>query len=187
MAETEKKTENLEQEIPADTKMTAEEAEAEVELSFPVQMNASLLYDYLIHHAYTGSSGILGTCFGILGLIVYAKTHFILYLILGIVLILYLPVNLRYRASLQMLQPVMKQPLQYEFSEKGYTVSQGDVRQSVSWEQCTRAVSTSLSIVIYTGKNNASVFPRKQLGGQLTELLAVIAKYMDPKKVKIRY
>ena len=81
----------------------------------------------------------------------------------------------------------MKQPLQYEFSEKGYTVSQGDVRQSVSWEQCTRAVSTSLSIVIYTGKNNASVFPRKQLGGQLTELLAVIAKYMDPKKVKIRY
>ena len=85
MAETEKKTENSEQEIPADTKMTAEEAEAEVELSFPVQMNASLLYDYLIHHAYTGSSGILGTCFGILGLIAYAKTHFILYLILFLV------------------------------------------------------------------------------------------------------
>ncbi|MBR6158592.1 MAG: YcxB family protein [Lachnospiraceae bacterium] len=190
MAETEIKKdtmENVEETGETMQEQAEQEPEAEVELSFPVQMSASLLYDYLIHHAYTGSSGILGTCFGILGLIAYAKTHFILYLILGIVLILYLPVNLRYRASLQMLQPVMKQPLNYEFSEKGFTVSQGETRQSVRWEQCTKAVSTSLSIVVYTGKNNASVFPRKQLGGQLTDLLAVIAKYMDPKKVKIRY
>lgn len=190
MAETEIKKdtmENVEETGEIMQEQAEQEPEAEVELSFPVQMSASLLYDYLIHHAYTGSSGILGTCFGILGLIAYAKTHFILYLILGIVLILYLPVNLRYRASLQMLQPVMKQPLNYEFSETGFTVSQGETRQSVRWEQCTKAVSTSLSIVVYTGKNNASVFPRKQLGGQLTDLLAVIAKYMDPKKVKIRY
>ncbi len=160
---------------------------AEPELTFDVQMNTGVLYDYLIHHAYTGSSGILGTCFGILGLIMYANSHYLLYLILGIVVILYTPVTLRYRAGLQMLQPVMKKPLTFAFSEQGYTVSQGDVTQSVSWEQCTKAVSTSLSIVIYTGKNNASIFPRKQLGGQLTDLLAVIAKYMDPKKVKIRY
>ncbi|MBP3296844.1 MAG: YcxB family protein [Lachnospiraceae bacterium] len=190
MAETEIKKDSFENgEEPVETLQEQAEQgpEAEAELSFPVQMNASVLYDYLIHHAYTGSSGILGTCFGVLGLLAYAKTHFLLYLILGIVLILYLPVTLRYRAGLQMLQPVMKQPLNYEFSETGFTVSQGETRQSVSWEQCTKAVSTSLSIVIYTGKNNASVFPRKQLGGQLTELLAVIARYMDPKNVKIRY
>lgn len=187
MAETEKKTETSEMENETEVSTQEQEGETEVELSFPVQMNASLLYDYLLHHAYTGSSGILGTCFGLLGLIAYAKTHFILYLILGIILILYLPVTLRYRAGLQMLQPVMKQPLNYEFTEQGFTVSQGEVKQSVRWEQCTKAVSTSLSIVVYTGKNNASVFPRKQLGGQLTDLLAVIARYMDPKKVKIRY
>ncbi|MBR1471370.1 MAG: YcxB family protein [Lachnospiraceae bacterium] len=159
----------------------------EAELRCSVQMDAHVLYDYLLHHAYSGASGILGSCFGVAGLLMFARTHYPLYLVLGILLIIYLPVNLRYRAGVQMLSPVMKKPLEFAFSAAGYTVSQEGVTQSVSWEQCTKAVSTGKSIVIYTGKNNASIFPRQQLGGQLTELLAIIGKYMDPKKVKIRY
>lgn len=157
-------------------------------VSFDVTMDSKILYDYMINHAYTGSSGILGTCFGVLGILFFLKTNYVLYLIIGAVLILYLPINLRYRAALQM-QNVesFKKPLHYNVDENGITVSQDDTTQQVAWEQCTKAVSTKQSIVVYTGKANASIFPRKQLEDCLPALIAVIAENMEPGKVKIRF
>jgi len=175
---------------------TAEETAAEAvvepareaELSVTVRMTAGVLYDYMIRHAYTSASGILGTCFGVLGLLVYAKSGGFLYLIMGIVLILYLPVVLAKNAAVQMkLNPVYKEPLHYEFDSEGVHVSQGESAQSLTWEQCTKAVSTGKSILLYTGKNNASIFPRKDLGEDASALIAILAKYLDPKKMKIRF
>ncbi len=181
----EKSTEEIEV-----TKQQNEEAMSETSrsLSFDISMSSKILYDYMVNHAYSGSSGILGTCFGFLGIIFYAKTGYILYLIIGVVLLFYLPVNLRYRAALQM-QNVesFKKPLHYEVDENGITVSQGEVTETVGWEQCTKAVSTKLSIVVYTGKANATIFPRKQLEDKLPVLIATIAENMEPQKVKIRF
>lgn len=163
-------------------------APAESELRVTVQMTAGVLYDYMIRHAYTGAAGILGTCFGFLGLLVFARTGGFLYLIMGIVLILYLPVVLAKNAAVQMkLNPVYKKPLVYDFDADGVHVTQGETSQSLAWEQCTKAVSTGKSILLYTGKNNASIFPRKDLGEDATALIAILAKYMDPKKMKIRF
>ena len=44
-------------------------------VSFDVTMDSKILYDYMINHAYTGSSGILGTCFGVLGILFFLKTN----------------------------------------------------------------------------------------------------------------
>lgn len=158
------------------------------EVQFSVKMNAWILYDYLLNHEYSSASGIIGTCFGFLGVILYAKTQYPIYLIFGLILIFYLPVNLRYRAGLQMqATKVFKKPLNYLINQDGITVTQDDISESVTWEQCVKAVSTRKSIIVYTGKKNATIFPRKDLGDQLPALIATLAENMEPSKVKIRY
>lgn len=161
------------------------------EITLSVNMNANVLYDYLVYHAYSTASGILGTCFGALGVLAFLAqpgVDRVMYLILGVVLILYVPVSLKLR-SMQLMQftEAYKKPLDYVLNSEGITVSQGEVSQTIEWDKCVKAVSTRQSIVLYTGKNNASIFPRKQLGDKLPALVAVFAENMDPKKVRIRY
>lgn len=170
---------------PAEEKDTVEKNK---EVTLDVHMNAGVLYDYMLNHAYSGAAGILGTCFGFLGIVAFARTHFPLYLIMGILLIFYLPVHLRYRAAVQMqTTEAFKKPLHYVVDENGISVSQGEQTERVTWEQCLKAVSTRKSIVIYTGKQNATIFPRADLGEYTAALIAVIAENMEPKRVKIRY
>ena len=164
------------------------ETENENSIEFDVTMSSGILYDYLISHAYTGGAGLLGTCFGAVGIVMFAATNYVLYLIFGLVLILYLPIKLK-MTSLQLMQmnETYKKPLHYRLDENGITVSQGEETQTASWDSVLKAVSTKQSIVVYTGKHNASVFPRKQLGDNLPMMLSVMAAYIDPKKMRIRY
>lgn len=152
-----------------------------------VHINTSALYDYFLRHVYTTFSGMLGTVIGILMLTFYfVKGVSIIYLICGIIIILYLPWSLYLTARRQALQETFKNPLHYAFYENGVEVSQGEVRQRQSWEDMLKAVSTSKSIILYTGKNSASIFPRKDLGDNAMGLIRIISTHMDPKKVKIK-
>lgn len=158
------------------------------EITFQVSMNTKILYDYLINHEYTSSSGILGTCFGALGILFFVRTSYPLYLIIGLMLIFYLPFNLWKQAARMMTtNPAYKMPLNYKLNSDGITVSQGEVSETAGWDACTKAVSTKTSIVLYTGKKNAFVFPRNQLVDKLSPTIAIIAENMEPKKVKIRF
>ena len=159
-------------------------------IEFDVVMDKHILYDFMINHAYTGSAGIIGTSFGALGILLFLSSSCqnYIYLIFGLIMIFYLPVNLKFQCSKQMtLNPVYKKPIHYILDSNGITVSQDDNSQTVAWDKCTKAVSTKQSIAVYTGKNNASIFSRKQLGDKLPSMLAVLSEYMDPKKIKIRY
>ena len=162
--------------------------EGEIELEFDVNMSSGILYDYLLRHSYSSAVGLLGSCFGAFGIIMFAMSMSWLYLIMGLIVLLYLPVTLFKRSKIVMLtNPSFKKPLHYRFYEKGFTVSQDDAKSVMEWGGCTKAVSTKKSIIIYTGKNNASIFPREQIPGGAADLISLIAKHMEPKKVKIRY
>ena len=164
------------------------EEEEEAVLEFDVMMSSGVLYDYLLRHSYSSAVGLLGSCFGAFGIIMFFCYGGWLYLIMGIIVLVYLPVTLFKRSKMVMLtNPAYKQPLKYRFTEKGYTVSQEEARSSVEWSGCRKAISTKKSIIIYTGKNNASIFPREQIPGGASALIGVIARYMEPKRIKIRY
>lgn len=185
------------QESPEETVLTEEqteevkdaggEPEGEPLYEVDIQINTSALYDYFLRHVYTSFSGMLGTVIGIFMLMLYfVKESSVIYLICGIVIILYLPWSLYLTAKKQALQETFKNPLHYAFYENGVQVSQGDIKQMQKWEDMLKAVSTTRSIIIYTGKNSASIFPRKDLGGDAMGLIQIISTHMDPKKVKIK-
>ena len=138
-----------------------------------VHMNTSVLYDYMLRHTYTSPGGLIATI--------------ILYLIAGIVIILYLPWNLYLSAKRQALtNEAFKKPLHYIFTKEGIYVSQGDQVEMQHWENMHQAVATGKSIIIYTSKVNASIFPRADLAENTVTVIELICRYMDPKKVKIR-
>ena len=74
-----------------------------MELEFDVKITAGDLYDYLLHHTYSGFSGMLGTVVGALFIVLFAATKYPIYLIAGIIMIAYLPYTLFIRANKQAL------------------------------------------------------------------------------------
>lgn len=156
-------------------------------LEFDVKIDSGVLYDYMLHHTYSGAAGILGSAAGALGVVAFFMNGYPLYLILGAVILIYQPVSLFLRAKKQALSPVFKEPLHYTMTEEGVAVSQGETEQFQKWEDMYKAVSTGRSLILYTGKINASIFPRKDLGEKQVDVIAMISKHMPPKKVQIRF
>ncbi len=153
-----------------------------------IKIEAKDLYDYMMAHTYNTPSGIIGSCFGGLMVVIGVMTKMWLYVILGMVLLLYLPWNLKIKSKQQaLMNPAFKEPLHYVLNENGITVSQGEETQSQEWENMYKATSTARSIIVYTTKVNATIFPRSQVGEQLPALIEIISTHMPPNKVKIRF
>lgn len=158
------------------------------EIHLDIQIKSSDLYDYMLRHSYHSAQGLLGSCIGALAILMFLNNHQPIYCIMGVIILLYLPWNLFIKSKQQAINnPAFKKPLHYVLNDEGISVSQGEVTECQKWENMYRAVSTSKSIIVYTNRVNACIFPRRELGDQVTEVIACIAAHMDPKKVNIRY
>lgn len=157
-------------------------------LELDVKIESGDLYDYMMAHSYNGASGILGNCFGGLMVVAGALSKQWIFLIAGMVLLLYLPWTLFLKSKQQVLRnPAFQKTLHYVLDENGITVSQGEESQSQAWENMHKAISTSKSIIVYTSPVNATILPRRALGQDLSKCIEMISTHMPPKKVKIRY
>ncbi len=157
-------------------------------IEFDVKVTAGVLYDYLLYHTYTSLSGMLGTLVGVFLIMAFLSTKYVIYLIAGVVLIAYLPGALFLRAMQQVQNtPAFKKPLHYKMTDEGISVSQGENEENQSWDNCVRAVSTGRSIILYTSRTAASIFPKRDLGDKKEALIQMISTHMPPKKVKIRF
>lgn len=160
-------------------------------MDFEVKMTSGLLYDYMLRQAYTGFSGWLGVLSGILIISLYfIEGRFsgnLLTVAAGLVIILYTPWSLFTRSKKQMLlNPAFKKPLHYTVNEEGIRILQGEQTDQAVWEQIYKVVSTGKSIIVYTSRYNAWIFPRKDLGEQTDKLIGMIKAHMPPARVKIR-
>ena len=82
-----------------------------MEVSFDVKITPGVLYDYLLYHTYTGTTGLLGTIAGALLVAAYFMAGSMLYLIFGVVVLVYLPWTLFIRSKKQYLaNPAFKEP-----------------------------------------------------------------------------
>lgn len=152
-----------------------------------VHMNTAVLYDYMLRHVYTSLTGPIATVIGGMLLLFFLNGAGVLYLLAGIVVIAYLPWNLFLNAKRQTLtNEDFKKPLHYSFTGDGVYVSQGESLEMQKWEQMYKAVSTGKSVILYTSKASAAIFPRKDLGNDATTLLEILCTHMDSKKIKFK-
>ena len=158
-----------------------------MEVEFDVKMEAGILYDYMMHHTFSSFIGMMGTVVGALLLIVFFAERQVLFLIAAVVVLAYQPWSLFLRSRQQMVNnPAFKKPLHYKLTEDGIEVSQDGAVDSQKWEDMYKAVSTGTSIIVYTSRINACIFPKKDMGESKYKVIEMISTHMPPKKVKIR-
>lgn len=158
-----------------------------MEVEFDVKITPGALYDYLLSHTYHSLSGLAGTLVGALMIVIFFMNMKPVFLIAGIVVIAYLPWTLFIRSRQQYLSnAAFKEPLHYRLTDDGIEVSQGDTVQMQAWGDMYKAISTSGSILVYTNKINACIFPKKDLGDKRPAVIQAISTHMEPGKVKIR-
>ena len=120
-------------------------------------------------------------------LVYYFSQGGVIFLLAGAVILLYLPWTLFIRSKQQMVNtPAFKEPLHYRLTEEGVEVSQGGEVQMQKWEDMHKAVSTQRSLILYTSKVSASIFPKQDLGELAPQVIQMISTHMPPAKVKIR-
>lgn len=158
-----------------------------MELEFDVKIEQNILYDYMLHHTYSGFSGVLGTVVGALICVAGVWRGGAIYLVAGLVILIYNPVSLFFRSAKQMKNtPAFAKPLHYKMTEEGMFVSQDGAEEFQEWASMYKATSSSQSIILYTTPFRASIFPRKDLKENQTAVIEIISKHMPPAKVKIK-
>lgn len=158
-----------------------------MEMEFDVKITGGILYDFLMYHNYSKISNLIANIVGALVLIGGIVNSHVMFIICGAILLLYMPISLFMKAKQQQLaSPAFKKPLHYKLSEEGVFVSQDGQEEMQKWDDMYKAVSTPKSIILYTTRVNACIFPRKDLGSDVPKLMEIISTNMDPKKVKIR-
>ena len=70
-----------------------------MELEFDVKINTSVLYDYMLYHTYTSFSGLFGSVVGALLIVAYGLNSNLYFLAAGLVVLLYIPWTLFFRAK----------------------------------------------------------------------------------------
>lgn len=158
-----------------------------MEMSLDVKIKATDLYDYMLYHQYTSASGLIGNCVGALMIITFMMNGQWIFLLIGVIILLYLPWTLFVKSGQQALNnPAFKEVLKYTLNEEGLAITLGEETQMQKWEDMHKAVSTARSIIVYTSPINATIIPKRCMEGSKMQVIKIISTQMPPKKVKIR-
>ena len=159
-----------------------------MEARFDVQMTTFKLYDFNLQHSYKKPVSIIATAIGAIFLLLFINYLKWYYIAAAVLLIFYLPVSLL-RSSFMKVQFIdyFKEPVSYVVNDIGITVRAQGEEQTVEWKDCVKACNTRQSYFVYTGKNSAFIFPKKDMGDKTADVLKLISTHIDPSKVKIRF
>jgi len=152
-----------------------------------VKIGKADLYDYNLKYTYSKFINILAEIVGFVAVVygIYGGNYPLA--IIGLLVVVYLPVTLWIRsAQVAALSPAFKNPLHYRLDDEGLTVSQGENEETISWGDCVKAVSTSRSVLVFTSRTGATIFPRNQLGDKMPLIIQCISQNMSSDKVNIK-
>ena len=157
-----------------------------------VEMKEEYLYDFMVRHNYTSIGGIFGVLVGILGIILgvlnFQKGDIgmtVLWLFFAVYFLVVTPFSFKKKAKIQMNTPRFETPLDCEFTQEGIVVRQGEEEEMTSWEFIRKAIRTKYSLILYSGRMRAFIFPKECIGGQYEAVVNMIREKMPEKKVKI--
>ena len=145
-----------------------------MKLEFDVKVTEKDLYSFNIEQAYKGSQGVISLLFAVLlaAAAVLKRTkrqyreYVVLYIIVGILVLLYVPFSLKGRVKMIMkTNEVFSKPLHFEIDEKNIKVKAGARRwRSFRWSRCTDSWQMIRGYFIFSNRKNAYILSKEQLG-----------------------
>lgn len=163
-------------------------------IEFDIKITERDMYRFNMHHAYTGFQGIFATIVGIAVLIVAFVTagdvetlYTVLYVVLGIVFLVYTPFSLWLRSKRQFLvSPVLKETLHYSLDDAGIHVSVGGETADLEWKMVYKMISTRSNLLIYSTRVHAYVIPLSQLGDQYGAVKELAERKLEKYRLKMK-
>ncbi len=161
---------------------------------FDVKMTKRILYDFLMTHTYRSFAGWFSIIIGLAGIVLTvssvgkAETMMtVVYGLFSVYFLLYQPLALYAKAAKQIkMNPMYRELLHYEVSDKGILSSQNDQQVLIPWENILKVTESKYSFLLYTGKISSFVLPRESMGTQITVVEGLIRKHVASGKVKIK-
>lgn len=161
---------------------------------FDIKITLEDMYRFHLYHTYGGIHGIMSVVIAILVFCIAGKTYgsvetmyTVLYVFLGVLFLIYMPVSLYLRAKRQILtSEVFKEPLHFTVTEEKIISSQKEQSAELLWEQVYKVVETKSSILVYSSRINAFVLPKSQIGDQCEILRQIMMQKLPKYRIKLK-
>lgn len=160
---------------------------------FEVTITDKDMYRFNIYHAYHGFQGVIATLAGIWVLVMAGLTYgkvetvyTVLYIVLGIVFLVYVPGSLYLRSKQQVLSSdELKHALHYKIDDEGVHVSQGERTADLPWKQIYKMVSNKNQILIYSSRVNAYIIPKEAVGEVYQTIVGLAVNHLEGFRLKL--
>ncbi|MCR5602916.1 MAG: YcxB family protein [Lachnospiraceae bacterium] len=158
-----------------------------MKLEFDVKMTTPVMYDYMMYHTVTGVQFWLVVAIGIMLTCMFAYSHNPLHMIFAIAVIAYLPVERLFQAKKQVtLNPVFKENLHYTLDDEKMSIDVLEEHMDAKWDSVVKVRSTKKSLILYTNRVTATIFPRESLGDDYEKAVELIRKGVPADRVRIK-
>ncbi len=163
-------------------------------IEFDITLEPKDMYRFNMYQMYTGFHGIFSIVIGVAlfaaAIGTYGKvtvSYTALYVIFGILFLVYMPVTLWMRSKHSIAaSPVLAHALHYTLDEEGVHVSQGEENALLPWKQIYKMISTKSNVLIYSSRTVAYVIPRAQLGDSYGEVAELAQRKLEKYRVKMK-
>lgn len=162
-------------------------------VTFQVLITGKDMFDYNVYHNYRHFQGIISLLLGIVMLAVSVMairaegniSYILITGFLGLFFTVITPVRIYFKSIQQVkLTPSFQKTIQYTISTEKLLIEQDDAKAVLPMEDVVKAVDTGNSIVLYVSSLRAYIFPKRELGEQLPEVVQII-KNAGIRKVKL--
>ena len=163
-------------------------------IKFNVKITEKDIVDFQLYHARTHSVGVVSlvailACVGLCvwNAVIMNISDAMMFFMCAVILYVFPRQQLKAKAKRRMKSTDMFQKeLEYEFNEIGFVTRQEELEVPNEWTGVEKIVSTRKSIIFYMSRVRAIIFPKRCIGEQYEELLALIRANMPKEKVKIK-
>lgn len=165
-----------------------------MKINLNIKITAKDLFLFNIKQAYKGMQGALSIILPAL-IFAYAITTFgqvgmgssLVYVGLGIVFLVYVPVSLWLRSKKIVLDPnnALSKELHYEFAEDMIRVSVEAESVEFKWENIYQMKKSGDLLLIYTNRINAYILPIAQMGDKYEDLSKLAHDKLEKYRIKM--
>lgn len=162
---------------------------------FDIKLTENDMYAFNMYHAYTSMQGLLPV---ILGIAVLAISIFsgnfegqqsrYLYMLIGIVFLVYVPFSLRIRAKRVIhMDPVLSKTIHYNICDEGVVVTaESGESATLEWQYVYKAISTKKLILIFSSRVNAYIIPKCQVEDKIPEIYEIVKANVAEYRFKLK-
>lgn len=153
-------------------------------MTFEVKVGTKDLFRFTMYHTYSGFMGKLWVLFSIFCLAAAVWTYGELsmqgtcvLIFFGALFTIINPLVLYYKCVKRIKKtPAFKEPFQYIFTKKGFSVSQGEESSRMNWMDLFQIVCTKKAVYLCPDPVHAQIISLEQIGDQEEELKEFLRK-----------